>query len=71
LLIGLITQLAQVFMTMALHAEKAAIVTPFKYLGSIYALLLGFFFFGEMFPDLSLIGMVVVLLAVVVNALIK
>lgn len=71
LLIGLITQLAQVFMTMALHAEKAAVVTPFKYLGSVYALLLGFFFFGELFPDLSLLGMVIVLLAVIGNALIK
>lgn len=71
LLIGLFTQVAQVFMTMALHAEKAAVVTPFKYLGTIYALLLGYFFFDETFTLMSLAGMLLVLLAVLMNALVK
>lgn len=71
LLIGLFTQLAQVFMTMALHAEKAAVITPFKYLGTVYALLIGFFMFGETFSLLSFVGMLLVIAAVILNALKK
>lgn len=71
LLIGLFTQVAQVFMTMALHAEKAAVITPFKYLGTVYALLLGYLFFDETFTIMSLIGMFIVVISVVVNALVK
>lgn len=71
LIIGLFTQVAQVFMTMALHGGKAAVVTPFKYLGVIYALFLGYFFFDETFTLLSLLGMVLVIIGVVLNSFTK
>jgi drug/metabolite transporter (DMT)-like permease len=71
LVIGLFTQLAQVFMTMSLHAEKAAIVTPFKYLGAVYALVIGLLFFDEVLTIQSVSGMLLVISAVVANAFIK
>lgn len=71
ILIGLFTQIAQYFMTKALHAEKTAVVTPFKYLGTIYALLFGYFFFDETFTFLSFMGMILVILGVLTNAFVK
>lgn len=71
LVIGLFTQVAQVFMTKALHTGKAAVVTPFKYLGVIYALLLGYFFFEETFTLLSLLGMLLVITGVLLNSFTK
>lgn len=71
LIIGLFTQVAQVFMTMALNTGKAVVVTPFKYLGVVYALFLGYFFFDETFTLLSLLGMVLVLIGVLLNSFTK
>lgn len=71
ILIGIFTQIAQVFMTMALHAEKASVITPFKYLGTVYALVLGYLFFDESFTLMSLFGMLLVIASVISNALIK
>lgn len=71
LLIGLFTQVAQYCMTRALQAEKTAVVTPFKYLGTIYALAFGYFFFDESFTTLSIVGMLLVILGVVSNSFVR
>ncbi len=62
--IGLLTQLAQVFMTKALHSSMAGEVVPFKYLGAVYALLMGYVVFDERLHQLSLTGMVLIILGV-------
>lgn len=71
LLLGIFTQIGQVFMTKALQAEKANLVASLKYLGSIYALAYGYFIFDETYGLLSLLGIVMILLGVILNVVIK
>lgn len=71
LIMGVFTQFAQYFMTKALHAEHSSKIMPFKYFGVIYAIGIGFFFFGERLPWLSLIGIGLVLAGVILNTFVK
>ncbi len=71
LVIGIFTQIAQVLLTKALHQESASLITPFQYLGSIYALLMGYFIFDERLNFLIIIGVGLILLGVISNTLIK
>jgi drug/metabolite transporter (DMT)-like permease len=71
LVIGIFTQIAQVLLTKALHQESASLITPFQYLGSIYAMLMGFFIFEEHLNILIIIGVALILVGVVANTLIK
>ncbi|GAB5540161.1 MAG: hypothetical protein Salg2KO_22640 [Salibacteraceae bacterium] len=71
LLLGVFTQIAQIYMTKALHADHSSTIMPFKYFGVIYALGIGFFFFDERLPWLSLLGIAVVVLAVILNTFVK
>lgn len=67
LLLGVFTQIGQVFMTKALQAEKANLVSSLKYLGSLYALFYSYFIFDEAYPISSLLGIVLVLAGVILN----
>jgi drug/metabolite transporter (DMT)-like permease len=67
LLLGIFTQVGQVFMTRALQAEKANLVTSLKYLGSVYALIYGYFIFDETYGFVSLLGILLVLAGVMLN----
>ena len=71
LIIGIFTQIAQVLLTKALHQDSASLITPFQYLGSIYALLMGYFIFDERLNFLIIIGVGLILMGVVANTLIK
>lgn len=71
LLLGIFTQIGQLFMTKALLAEKANLVASLKYLGSIYALAYGYFIFDETYGLLSLLGIFLILLGVVLNVFYK
>ncbi len=71
LVIGLFTQLAQISMTKALHNGAAATITPFQYISVIYAFLVGYFFFGEALSWLVDVGIALVLIGVLTNALIR
>lgn len=71
LIIGLFTQFAQVFMTKALHADSASKITPFKYLGAVYAFFIGLLMFGEILNWSALIGVMLILIGVLGNALLK
>lgn len=65
LLVGLTTQFAQVNLTKALHLEKAANVTHLNYLSLVYALVFGFFLFGEYVPLPALLGMGIIIFSVI------
>lgn len=65
--IGFFTQMAQYYMTMAYQHANLAKITSLNYLGILYALAFGFFFFGETFNLLTYSGMALVLLGVVLN----
>ncbi|WP_237586630.1 DMT family transporter [Pontibacter russatus] len=67
LLVGLLTQLGQYYMTMSYQTEEISKVANLNYIGIIYALLLGYFLFGELFNVWSYMGMALVLLGVALN----
>ncbi len=71
LIVGVFTQFAQVYMTKALHEGAAATITPFKYLGIIYAFIVGLFFFGEKLSLLVEVGIAIVLIGVLTNAFLR
>ncbi|MGD1840291.1 MAG: DMT family transporter [Thermonemataceae bacterium] len=69
--IGLLTQLAQVYMTKAYQTEMAARVAGTSYIGLLYALGLGFVFFEETFTWQVLTGMLLVVTGVILNLFFK
>jgi len=71
LLIGIFTQIAQIMLTKALHLGSASTITPFQYLGAIYAFLVGYFAFDETLSLVVNIGIILVISGVIVNAVLR
>jgi len=71
LVIGIFTQIAQIFMTKSFHEEDASKVTPFKYLGAVYAVCIGVFIFDENLSLIVYIGISLVLTGVLLNTFLK
>lgn len=69
--IGICTQTAQYFMTLAYQNANVAKVSSLSYIGIVYALIFGFFFFGETFQLLSYLGMGLVLVGILLNFKVK
>lgn len=69
LLIGVFSQLGQIFLTDALQKEKAASVSIILYSGLIYGISIGWIFFGESHGPASLVGMGLVILGVALSVL--
>jgi drug/metabolite transporter (DMT)-like permease len=67
ILIGISSQLGQIFLTNALQKEKAASVAIIAYSGLIYGLLVGWFVFSEPQTLESLLGMFLVVCGVVLS----
>ena len=67
LMIGIATQIGQVYLTKALQIETAAKVSAMKYIGVIYALLYSYFIFDEKYYPLTLLGISFVILGVFLN----
>lgn len=65
ILLGVLTQIAQVSMTKALQSAKVASVTVYNYLGSVISILIGYFIFKEVPTLLMLVGILTVLIGVV------
>ncbi len=65
--IGLTAQIAQYFMTRSYQSDELSKVVSLKYIGIVYALALGYFFFGETFSLEAHAGMIVVLAGVILN----
>ena len=68
-LIGVFSQLGQIFLTDALQKEKAASVAIIVYTGLIYGLSIGWLYFGEAQDFASLFGMLLVVIGVVLSIL--
>ena len=66
-LIGVFSQLGQIFLTSALQRERIAGVAIINYTGLIYALTVGWFVFGEPQSIISLAGMLLVVAGVVMS----
>ena len=67
LVIGVLTQIAQYFMTRSLQLEKIAKVSGVRYLSIIYALLFGYFIFDESFTMQVYFGMALTVVGVALN----
>jgi len=67
LLIGVFSQLGQIFLTNALQKEKAASVAIVNYTGLIYGLLVGWLVFSETQTLESMAGMILVIIGVVLS----
>lgn len=67
LAIGVLTQIAQYLLTRAYQSEEAGTVAAVTNVGIVYALLLGWLFFGELFGLGAFGGMVLVIAGVLLN----
>tara|TARA_Y100000589_G_scaffold310806_1_gene329523 strand:+ start:2124 stop:2957 length:834 start_codon:yes stop_codon:yes gene_type:complete len=67
LLMGLFTQIAQIMMTRGIQSGIANKMISLKYVGTIYALAIGFLIFGESYGIMSLLGIAMVISGVVLN----
>lgn len=71
ILLGVLTQVAQITLTKALQFDKAANATILKYLGVVHAFIIGWFFFGESITWQSGLGVVIILFGIVMFGLKK
>lgn len=67
LAVGLLTQFAQYFMTLAYQNAQLSKVASLSYLGIVYALGFGYFIFEETFTLVTFSGMLLVLAGVLLN----
>jgi drug/metabolite transporter (DMT)-like permease len=67
LAVGLLTQFAQYFMTLAYQNANVSKIASLSYIGIVYALGFGFFIFEETFSLISFVGMFLVLGGVLLN----
>lgn len=67
LFIGVLTQIAQYFMTKAYQVEELSKVSSLKYFNIVYALGFGWVIFEETFNLMTYVGMLVVLTGVLLN----
>ena len=65
--IGVVTQFAQYFMTKAYQAERLSIISSVQYVGIVFALGFGYFLFDETYNFRSALGIVIIILAVILN----
>jgi drug/metabolite transporter (DMT)-like permease len=68
-LVGVFSQLGQIFLTNALQREAVAGVAIINYTGLIYALTIGWFVFGETQGIMSVAGMVLVVVGVLLSVM--
>lgn len=69
ILVGLMTTIAQIFLTKAYQIDRASNISIFNYLGIIYALLIGFIFFSETLPPLAYGGFAVIMIGMYLSNL--
>lgn len=67
LLVGVFSQLGQIFLTDALQREKVAGVAIVNYTGLIYAVTVGWLVFGETQGSLAIAGMMLVVIGVLLS----
>lgn len=71
ILVGILTQIAQYFMTKSYQIAEINQVTILNYLSLVYSLVFGFYIFDETFNVVTYFGMGLVLLGVVLNVALK
>ncbi len=69
--VGVLTQIAQYFMTKSYQSEELAKVANINFIGIIYAIGFGYVLFDESFNFMTYLGMTAVMIGVVLNVLYK
>lgn len=69
--IGVVTQFAQYFMTKAYQSDTLSKISSIQYLGMIFALSFGYFLFDETYNFKSGLGIMIIIIAVVLNVVFK
>ena len=69
--IGIFGLIGQVFMTKAFQLEETSVLAPFKYMELVYALCLTYFFFGETYTIMAVLGMLCIIGGMLLNVYIK
>ncbi len=69
--IGVFGLIGQIFMTQAFQMEETSVLAPFKYMEIIYALIMGFLFFGETYQFLAFIGILLIISGMLLNVFAK
>ncbi len=69
LLTGILTQLGQTNLTRSLQSERIAITSSLNYLGILYALIFGVFFFSESYTASIITGIILVVAGVLLNVI--
>ena len=71
LILGGITQVAQIYMTKGIQSDVAGNIMTYKYVGVVFAFIYGFLFFEETYSFLSLFGIFLLLSGVILNIVFK
>lgn len=67
LVIGIFTQIAQYFMTLAYQSTAASNISNLNYLGILYAAVIGYFVFDESLNFIAVLGMLLVATSAIVS----
>ncbi len=65
--IGMSGLIGQIYMTKAFETEDTSVLAPFKYMELIYAILMGYFLFGESYELLPMIGILLIIGGMLTN----
>lgn len=71
LLTGILTQLAQIYMTKAYQSEKMSIVSNFSYIGAIFAIISGYLVFHEALYLNTFIGIALIISGAIFSSIYK
>ena len=71
ILLGIITQIAQIYMTKGIQSDRAGNIMTYKYIGVLFAFLYGYLFFGETYSFMSIFGIFLLLSGVLLNIVFK
>ena len=71
ILLSVITQVAQIYMTKGIQSDLAGNIMTYKYIGVLFAFTYGYFFFGETYSLMSLFGIFLLLSGVILNRVFK
>ncbi|MBT8234153.1 MAG: DMT family transporter [Saprospiraceae bacterium] len=69
--IGAFGMIGQIFMTQAFQTEETSVLAPFKYMELVYALIMGYLFFGEKYTFLPFLGIILIILGMLLNVYAK
>ena len=71
IVLGVVTQVAQVFMTKGIQSDSAGNIMTYKYIGVVFAFIYGYFIFEETYSFWSVFGIFLLLSGVILNATFK